>query len=261
MLLVSTNVATEKDYSGKDLSNAVFKDGNLNKAKFDDSNLRFADFTNATLKNASFLNANLENASFSRANLEGADFTGAKLRSASFTDAKAWHAKLAGTEIHLARATFITTDGLREKGFTFDQIDAINSLAKASQEKTSGSLSFHYADLRGCLILGNAEGVDFRDADGSTIAFMRKAKDDNDYLIFAFNFTPVPRPGYRLGVPEEVLYKEVLNSDSSAYGGSNMGNQGGVTSKAEEWAGWPCTINVTLPPLAVIVLKPQRQDR
>jgi uncharacterized protein YjbI with pentapeptide repeats len=165
LLLLLTNTATEKDYSGKDLANAVFKDGNLNKAKFDESNLRFADFTNATLKNASFLKANLENASFNRANLEGADFTGAKLRSASFTDAKAWHAKLAGTEIHLARATLITTDGLREKGFTFDQIDAINALAKTSQEKTSGSLSFHFADLRGCLILGNAEGVDFRDAD------------------------------------------------------------------------------------------------
>jgi len=100
--------------------------------------------------------------------------------------------------------------------------------------------------------------LDFRDAEGSTIAFMRKAKDENDYLIFAFNFTPVPRPGYRLGVPEEVFYKEVLNSDSSAYGGSNMGNQGGVTSKAEEWAGWPCSIHLTLPPLAVVVLKPQR---
>jgi 1,4-alpha-glucan branching enzyme len=55
-----------------------------------------------------------------------------------------------------------------------------------------------------------------------------------------------------------VFYKEVLNSDAWMYGGSNMGNSGGVTARAEEWAGWPCSIEVTLPPLAVIVLKPQR---
>jgi 1,4-alpha-glucan branching enzyme len=62
----------------------------------------------------------------------------------------------------------------------------------------------------------------------------------------------------RLGVPEAVFYKEVLNSDSWMYGGSNIGNSGGVTATAEEWAGWPCSMLVTLPPLSVIVLKPQR---
>jgi 1,4-alpha-glucan branching enzyme len=77
-------------------------------------------------------------------------------------------------------------------------------------------------------------------------------------LIFVLNFTPVPRLGYRLGTPEEVFYKEVLNSDSSVYGGSNMGNAGGVMAKPEGWAGWSCSVEVTLPPLAVIVLKPLR---
>jgi 1,4-alpha-glucan branching enzyme len=100
--------------------------------------------------------------------------------------------------------------------------------------------------------------IDFQDANGSTIAFQRKAKHPDDYLIFALNFTPVPRLGVRLGVPEDVYYKEVLNSDASLYGGSNLGNSGGVTARPEEWAGWPCSIEVTLPPLAVIVLKPQR---
>lgn len=102
------------------------------------------------------------------------------------------------------------------------------------------------------------EWLDFHDAQGSTIAFLRRAKDENDYLIFALNFTPVPRQGYRLGVPEAVFYKEMLNSDSANYGGSNLGNYGGVTAKKEEWAGWPCSIEITLPPLAVVVLKPQR---
>ena len=100
--------------------------------------------------------------------------------------------------------------------------------------------------------------IDFQDANGSTIAFQRKAKNPDDYLIFALNFTPVPRLGVRLGVPEAVFYKEVLNSDAWMYGGSNMGNSGGVIARAEEWAGWPCSIEVTLPPLAVVVLKPQR---
>jgi 1,4-alpha-glucan branching enzyme len=99
--------------------------------------------------------------------------------------------------------------------------------------------------------------IDFQDANGSTIAFIRKAKNADDYLIFALNFTPVPRAGYRIGVPQAVFYKEVLNSDSSMYGGSNMGNYGGVKARAEEWAGFPCSMEVTLPPLAVIVLKPQ----
>ena len=100
--------------------------------------------------------------------------------------------------------------------------------------------------------------IDFQDANGSTIAFQRKAKNPADHLIFALNFTPVPRHSVRLGVPEQVFYREVLNSDAWLYGGSNMGNSGGVTSRAEEWAGWPCLIEVTLPPLAVVVLKPQR---
>ena len=100
--------------------------------------------------------------------------------------------------------------------------------------------------------------IDFQDANGSTIAFMRKAKNPDDYLIFALNFTPVPRMHVRLGVPEELFYREVLNSDASVYGGSNMGNSGGVMARSEEWAGWPCSIEMTLPPLSVVVLKPQR---
>jgi len=99
--------------------------------------------------------------------------------------------------------------------------------------------------------------LDFHDAQGSTIAFMRKAKDEKDHLVFGLNFTPVPRAGYRIGVPEEVFYEEVLNSDSSSYGGSNMGNYGGVMADKREWSGRPCSIEITLPPLAVIVLKPR----
>jgi 1,4-alpha-glucan branching enzyme len=100
--------------------------------------------------------------------------------------------------------------------------------------------------------------LDFHDAQGSTIAFMRKAKDETDYLVFALNFTPIPRPRYRIGVPDEAFFKEVLNSDSASYGGSNLGNYGGVNATKEEWAGWPCSIEITLPPLGVVILKPQK---
>ena len=103
--------------------------------------------------------------------------------------------------------------------------------------------------------------LDFHDAQGSTIAFMRKAKNEKDHLIFVLNFTPVPRSGYRVGVPEEAYYEEILNSDSSSYGGSNMGNYGGVMAEKREWSGWPCFIEVTLPPLAVVVFKPRSNRR
>jgi 1,4-alpha-glucan branching enzyme len=105
------------------------------------------------------------------------------------------------------------------------------------------------------------EWLDFHDAQGSTIAFLRKAKDEKDHLVFVLNFTPVPRAGHRIGVPQGVFYEEVLNSDSSSYGGSNMGNYGGVMAEKREWSGWPCFIDVTLPPLAVVVFKPRSNRR
>ena len=77
----------------------------------------------------------------------------------------------------------------------------------------------------------------------------------NEAIIFACNFTPVPRERYTLGVPEPGFYKEVLNSDSAYFGGSNMGNQGGVYTSAQQRHGRPCQITITLPPLAVLAFK------
>ncbi len=103
------------------------------------------------------------------------------------------------------------------------------------------------------------EWVDFRDADSSVISFIRHAKAPDDYIVVACNFTPIPRYGYRVGVLEECFYKEVLNSDSSEYGGSNMGNLGGVYSEKIPWHGKPCSVKITLPPLAVLYFKPERK--
>jgi 1,4-alpha-glucan branching enzyme len=101
--------------------------------------------------------------------------------------------------------------------------------------------------------------VDFHDWERSVIAFLRRAKDPADHLLIVCNFTPVPRYGYRLGVPERSFYVEVFNSDSDNYWGSNVGNRGGLWSDPLPWQGQPCSLELTLPPLAICVFKPRRE--
>ncbi|MEX1054607.1 MAG: alpha amylase C-terminal domain-containing protein, partial [Rhodothermales bacterium] len=103
---------------------------------------------------------------------------------------------------------------------------------------------------------GGFEWIDFGDADNSTLSYMRRSGDD--VLLFAFNFTPVPRANYRLGVPEDGFWQEILNSDSEMYGGSGLGNFGGVESHPVRYHGRPSSIVLTLPPLAVVVLARER---
>jgi 1,4-alpha-glucan branching enzyme len=102
------------------------------------------------------------------------------------------------------------------------------------------------------------EWIDFHDADNSTVAFIRRSKDPADHIVIACNFTPVPRPAYRIGVPEQCFYREILNSDSDDYWGSNVGNRGGVQSDAVAWHNQPCSMEITLPPLGVVYFKPSR---
>jgi len=71
------------------------------------------------------------------------------------------------------------------------------------------------------------------------------------------NCTPVPRHGYRLGLPRAGRWREVLNSDSEHYGGSNVGNVGAVRAEADAWMGQPASVALTLPPLAAVVLVPE----
>lgn len=98
------------------------------------------------------------------------------------------------------------------------------------------------------------EWIDCHDAAQSVITYMRKS--DGDFLVVALNFTPVPRHGYRIGVPRPGLYTEALNSDSSHYGGSNVGNTGKVYAQSIPWMGQPYSLTLTLPPLAGVVFKP-----
>ena len=96
------------------------------------------------------------------------------------------------------------------------------------------------------------EWIDCHDINHSIISFRRKAGKEE--LIVIFNFTPIVRENYRIGVPTEGTYKEVFNSDSTYYNGSNTGNAS-VDSQAVAWMNLPYSVNLTLPPLAGIVLK------
>jgi 1,4-alpha-glucan branching enzyme len=99
------------------------------------------------------------------------------------------------------------------------------------------------------------EWVDFHDVDHSIIAFLRRARNPDDFLLVCCNFTPVPQHGYRLGVPEPGFYEEAFNSDWERFGGSNVHNGGWAGSAPIPWHGRPHSIAVTLPPLAVVVFK------
>jgi 1,4-alpha-glucan branching enzyme len=105
------------------------------------------------------------------------------------------------------------------------------------------------------------EWIDFRDSDNSIISFLRRAKDPDDFLVFICNFTPVPRKAYRIGVPADRFYQEILNSDSKIYWGSNMGNAGGIMADRIPWHGKPYSIMITLPPLSVLMFKPQKTQK
>jgi 1,4-alpha-glucan branching enzyme len=104
------------------------------------------------------------------------------------------------------------------------------------------------------------EWIDITDIEKSIISFLRRAADPSDCIVFACNFTPVPREHYSVGVPVAGYYREILNSDSAHYGGSNMGNGGGVMSSNFKSHGRPYTISITLPPLAVVAFQCPRNS-
>ncbi len=97
--------------------------------------------------------------------------------------------------------------------------------------------------------------IDVHDSDNSVISFMRKSKNTDDTLVFICNFTPVPRPGYRLGVPKAGEYYELINSDATRYGGSGLENLQPMPSGPMYWQSCPHSILLTLPPLSTVILK------
>jgi 1,4-alpha-glucan branching enzyme len=99
------------------------------------------------------------------------------------------------------------------------------------------------------------EWVDCQDSEQSVLCYLRKGVNESDRVLVVVNFTPIIRDNYRVGVPEAGFWEEVLNSDGTEYGGSGVGNFGGVWS--DDWAkhGHNQSIALRLPPLGMIVLK------
>ncbi|OKH26113.1 1,4-alpha-glucan branching enzyme [Hydrococcus rivularis NIES-593] len=100
--------------------------------------------------------------------------------------------------------------------------------------------------------------IDCSDNRHSVVSFIRRAKNPTEFVVTVCNFTPQPHSHYRIGVPEPGFYTELFNSDARKYGGSNMGNLGGKWT--DEWAfhNFPYSLDLCLPPLAVLVLKLDR---
>jgi 1,4-alpha-glucan branching enzyme len=95
------------------------------------------------------------------------------------------------------------------------------------------------------------------DASSNVVAFLRLAAGQARPIVCVCNFSPVPRPGYRLGLPRAGRWIELLNTDSDFYCGSGVGNLGGVVAEPREWHEQPFSAEVTLPPLGVVWLAPE----
>jgi 1,4-alpha-glucan branching enzyme len=114
------------------------------------------------------------------------------------------------------------------------------------KESALHQVDFHYTGF---------EWIDFHDKASSVITFIRKSNDGKEKVIVVCNFTPVPRQNYRIGVPDGGLYREILNSDSSYYEGSNVGNAGEIQAESISCHNRTYSLNLTLPPLAAVFLK------
>jgi 1,4-alpha-glucan branching enzyme len=104
-------------------------------------------------------------------------------------------------------------------------------------------------------VQGGFSWLDCHDAERSLLSFLRYSRG-GEAVVVAFNFTPVPRNRYRIGLPFDCAYREILNSDSHYYGGSNLGNAGQIHAEQIPWMGQPFSAEIELPPLAGIMLAP-----
>jgi len=101
------------------------------------------------------------------------------------------------------------------------------------------------------------EWIDFSDWENSVVSFLRKGGNNGEQVAVVCNFTPVIREKHRLGVPTGGFWREVLNSDAFEYGGGGVGNMGGVTAEAKASHGRDHSISITLPPLGILIFKPE----
>jgi 1,4-alpha-glucan branching enzyme len=102
------------------------------------------------------------------------------------------------------------------------------------------------------------EWIDANDAANSILSFVRRAKNTEDFVVVVCNFTPVVRDAYRVGVPTSGFYREIMNTDSGHYEGTDVGNSGGVKAEPIPWMGRQWSIKLRVPPLAAVFFKIQR---
>jgi 1,4-alpha-glucan branching enzyme len=102
------------------------------------------------------------------------------------------------------------------------------------------------------------EWLEVNDAPSSVLSFLRRARNPDDFIAVVCNFTPVVRENYRVGVPRPGFYREILNTDSTHYEGTDIGNSGGVRAEPIPWNDRPYSIKLRLAPLSVMYFKPQR---
>jgi 1,4-alpha-glucan branching enzyme len=99
------------------------------------------------------------------------------------------------------------------------------------------------------------EWVDCHDSAQSALSYIRKGQN-GEFVVVILNFTPMPRENYRIGTPVAGRYRELFNSDSEYFGGSNMGNLAEITTEPTPWMGHPHSMTLTLPPLGALILQP-----
>ena len=133
----------------------------------------------------------------------------------------------------------------------YDSHSGLQRLARDLNEMLKGFPCLHQIDFS----WEGFEWIDLNDWENSMLFTLRKGKDPNDLLVCGFNFTPVPRQGYRMGVPRLGTYEEVLNTDATIYGGSGLGNPRFVKAEPREWQSRAQSIPVTIPPLGAVYFR------
>jgi 1,4-alpha-glucan branching enzyme len=116
--------------------------------------------------------------------------------------------------------------------------------------------ALHVRDFEG----GGFEWVDCNDAEASVVALLRRGRVADPDVLVVLNFTPLPRPGYRVGVPRDGFWREALNSDAAEYGGAGWGNLGGRFATHPGAHGRPCALELTLPPLGALFFRHDAGD-
>jgi 1,4-alpha-glucan branching enzyme len=141
--------------------------------------------------------------------------------------------------------------GIRWELLEFDLHRKLQTLARELNRLYRANPALYQVDFH----YSGFEWMDFHDWENSTISFLRRAEDPEDFLLICCNFTPVARASYAIGVPAEGFYEEILNTDSELFGGSNLGNGGLVSSRPVPMHNRPHSIAVTMPPLAVVIFR------